>query len=82
MRLTMHWGRKAKMLKSIVCTYPDFRTLPKGLKQMLVASENLFFNEVSAAPAQVVSRNIEHNRARPWQPTPRRFNTLDFKVGI
>ena len=37
------------MLKSIVCTYPDFRMLPKGLKQLLVASENLFFSESQAA---------------------------------
>ena len=37
-------------MKSIVCTYPDFRTLPKGLKQMLVLSETLFFEEALTAP--------------------------------
>jgi hypothetical protein len=69
------------MLKSIVCTYPDFRTLPKGLKQLLVASENLFFNEISAAVAQSMGRNVEHNRARPWQKPTRRFNTEEFGIG-
>ena len=37
------------MNKSIVCTYPDFRSLPKGLKRMLVISENLFFEEAQTA---------------------------------
>jgi hypothetical protein len=36
-------------MKSIICTYPDFRSLPKGLKQMLVVSENLFFEEAQTA---------------------------------
>ena len=43
------------MLKSIVCTYPDFRTLPKGVKQMLVISENLFFEEIHTAPAKAAN---------------------------
>jgi hypothetical protein len=36
--------------------------LPKGLKQMLVASENLFFNEVSGAAPLSAGRNVENNR--------------------
>jgi len=80
-RLKERWGGKAKMLKSIVCTYPDFRMLPKGLKQLLVASENLFFNEVSGAAALGTSRDVERNRARPWQPPTRRFNTDDLRIG-
>jgi hypothetical protein len=50
------WGRKVKMLKSIVCTYPDFRTLPKGLKQMLVVSENIFFNEAQAPAINIIGQ--------------------------
>jgi hypothetical protein len=37
------------MMKSIICTYPDFRELPKGLKRMLVISETLFFEELQSA---------------------------------
>jgi len=37
------------MTKSIVCTYPDFRELPRGVKQMLVASEDWFFGEVQTS---------------------------------
>jgi hypothetical protein len=35
-------------MKSIMMTYPDFIRLPRGIKQMLVASESLFFAEVGA----------------------------------
>jgi len=40
-------------MKSIMVTYPDFQKLPKGLKQMLVASESFFFEETKTAPKQV-----------------------------
>jgi hypothetical protein len=63
------------MLKSIVCTYPDFRMLPKGLKQMLVASENLFFNEVTG-PAP--SRDV--NSDRFWQPSAQRFEARGLGI--
>lgn len=76
MRLTKRWGGKAKMLKSIVCTYPDFRMLPKGIKQMLVASENLFFNEVSGPALMSPSRDREGYR---W-PAARRFDTGELSV--
>ena len=67
------------MLKSIVCTYPDFRMLPKGLKQMLVASENLFFNEVTGPAPQSAGRNVNSNRV--WQPSAKRFDARDLGVG-
>ena len=33
------------MLTSITATYPGFQTLPKGIKQMLLASESLYFDD-------------------------------------
>lgn len=39
-------------MKSIITTYPDFQALPKGLKKMLLASENFFFYEVKPTPAE------------------------------
>jgi hypothetical protein len=68
------------MLKSIVCTYPDFRTLPKGLKQMLVASENIFFNEVTGPAPQSASRDV--NSDRFWQPSADRYQARGLGVGI
>jgi len=38
-------------MKTIILTYPGFQSLPKGLKQMLVASEAFFFGEVRSAAA-------------------------------
>ena len=32
-------------MKSIMVTYPGFQSLPKGLKQMLLASESFFFDQ-------------------------------------
>ena len=37
-------------MKSIMMTYPEFRALPKGLKQLLLASESFFFDETEARP--------------------------------
>jgi hypothetical protein len=36
-------------MKSIVVTYPDYQSLPKGVKRMLVASESHFFEEAGGA---------------------------------
>jgi len=35
-------------MKSIITTYPDFRSLPKGIKKMLVASESFFYGETKS----------------------------------
>jgi hypothetical protein len=37
-------------MKSIMMTYPNFQALPKGLKQMLLASESFFFDEAAGTP--------------------------------
>jgi hypothetical protein len=39
-------------MKSIVTTYPDFQALPKGVKQLLVTTETLYFQDAkpSAKP--------------------------------
>jgi hypothetical protein len=63
------------MNKSIVCTYPDFRTLPKGLKQMLVVSENLFFDEVHTA--SVKTDGLEAGNRHLWQPPLKPFYGYD-----
>jgi hypothetical protein len=53
--------------------------LPKGLKQMLVASENLFFNEASGAAAMSPG-NVGHDRAGFWQPAVKRFDSGELSV--
>ena len=54
--------------------------LPKGLKQMLVASENLFFNEVSGAAPMSPARDVGHDRGGLWRPAVKRFNTGDLSI--
>jgi hypothetical protein len=44
-------------------TYPDFRLLPKGLKQLLLASENFFFNQAIAPPRRT-------NEKQSFMPNP------------
>ena len=36
-------------IKTIVVTYPDFQSLPKGIKRMLVTSESVFFGDARTA---------------------------------
>jgi len=45
-------------MKSIVVTYPDYQSLAKGIKKMLVVSETLFFGEAKGAP-------VIHRDAKP-----------------
>lgn len=60
-------------MKSILVTYPGFQSLPKGIKRMLVESENLFFEEATMPPRRsegkpgaVSGRNLARARfSRP-----------------
>ena len=52
-------------MNSITATYPGFQALPKGIKQMLVVSESLFFEE-SKTSARVSGRGGRpHEAAEP-----------------
>ena len=35
-------------MRTIILTYPGYQSLPRGIKQMLVASENFYFDESRA----------------------------------
>jgi hypothetical protein len=52
--------QKVMNMKSIVVTYPDYQSLPKGIKRLLVASESHFFEEAGGASGGVGG----HVRAR------------------
>ncbi len=53
----MVWLYQGKM-RTIILTYPGYQSLPRGIKQMLVASENFYFDEIGAVAANA-------NRDRP-----------------
>jgi hypothetical protein len=58
-------------LHSITATYPGFQSLPKGVKQMLLVSESLFFDEArgvqktSQTVRQQVLADVQHLQGRP-----------------
>ncbi|HEY9508979.1 MAG TPA: hypothetical protein VIV82_03880, partial [Verrucomicrobiae bacterium] len=63
-------------MKSIVLTYPDFHSLPKGLKMLLVESEYFFYREVNS-PSSRERANIAACRSKV--PTHEsRFSTSFF----
>jgi hypothetical protein len=47
-------------LNSITATYPGFQSLPKGVKQMLLVSESLFFEE-ARTPQDLQSAQHQHD---------------------
>ena len=53
-------------MRTIVLTYPGFQSLPKGIKQLLVASESHFFGEATPAVARAITNRPagEKNRLR------------------
>ncbi len=53
-------------MKTILLTYPGFQTLPRGIKQMLVVTENDFFSK--AVPVKVSGARLDK---RPYWQAPR-----------
>ena len=40
-------------MKTIISTYPGFQSLPKGVKQMLVATESFYYTETNRVALKV-----------------------------
>jgi hypothetical protein len=67
-------------MKSIMVTYPEFQSLPKGVKKLLVASETHFFRLAKAPAASSNAASVQGIIARwPRQKAGRfgwaRYNT-------
>jgi hypothetical protein len=45
-------------MRTIFPTYPGFQSLPGGIKQALVASENFFFDDADADGAKIAHPNL------------------------
>ncbi len=39
-------------MRTIILTYPEFQSLPRGIKQMLLATESFYFGETEVAVHQ------------------------------
>ena len=53
-------------MRTIILTYPGYQSLPRGIKQMLVASENFYFDEFGAIVAHVNSNLPEDAKMAPF----------------
>jgi hypothetical protein len=56
-------------MKSIITTYPDFQSLPQGIKRMLLASESHFFGEIQA-PAEASKHTLAAHTTLDGIPPP------------
>ncbi|HLX97046.1 MAG TPA: hypothetical protein VKU37_15000 [Verrucomicrobiae bacterium] len=54
-------------MRTIILTYPGYQSLPRGIKQMLVASENFYFDEIGTVAASA-------NRNQPKAAKTAQFN--------
>ena len=46
-------------MRTIILTYPGYQSLPQGIKQMLVASENFYFDEIGATEVNVKNGKLK-----------------------
>jgi hypothetical protein len=60
-------------MNSIAWTYPGFQSLPKGIQQMLVASESHFSNAARRGSAHAVAEPVSRGESR----TPRLIRAID-----
>ena len=66
-------------MKSIVFTYPGFQALPRGIKQLLVTSESIFFKE--SRPVNLAGRINQRHSHVPFHPFGNTFgHTLTVKA--
>jgi hypothetical protein len=53
-------------MRTIILTYPGYQSLSRGIKQMLVASENFYFDEIGATVAHVNNDQPEDAKLAPF----------------
>jgi hypothetical protein len=59
-------------MNATILNYPGFQTLPKGAKQMLVASETYFFDQPASYREE--QKGVTNATFAPWFiPEPRRL---------
>ena len=61
-------------MKSIMMTYPGFQALPKGIKQLLLASESFFFDEPKKTPTE--------RRKKPTQAVTRGLSLFGLATNV
>ncbi len=57
-------------MKTILVTYPEFQQLPKGVRRMLVASEEHFFDEARSLSVREAGRLAREGRRKEAPRAP------------
>jgi hypothetical protein len=68
-------------MRTIIFTYPGYQSLPKGIKQMLVASENFFFDEIGSAAVNVNHGKPKAAKIAQFAPLASLGRPLEMYVG-
>jgi hypothetical protein len=59
----MQW--RAETMRTIILTYPGFQSLPRGVKQLLLATENFYFEEPRPAATRMDAARSKRTEAAP-----------------
>jgi hypothetical protein len=68
-------------MRTIILTYPGYQSLPRGIKQMLVASENFYFDEIGSAAANVNYGKPKDAKIAQFTPVTSLGRTLAMYAG-
>ena len=68
-------------MRTIILTYPGYQSLPRGIKQMLVASENFYFDEIGATAAHVNSDQPEDAKLATFAGVTNLGRPMDMYAG-
>ncbi len=68
-------------MRTIILTYPGYQSLPRGIKQMLVASENFYFDEIGAVAAKTNHGKPKDAKIAQFAPIASLGRTLAIYAG-
>jgi hypothetical protein len=68
-------------MRTIILTYPGFQSLPRGLKQLLLATEEFYFAEVHSTVAKANAVRPKGAKIAQFTPMPSLGRPLQIFAG-
>lgn len=56
-------------MRTIILSYPGFQSLPRGVKQLLLATENFYFEETGATATRIDATKSKQIKAASFAGT-------------